>query len=177
MTAVSKKTRIITCSRYRRTDLLRQGKCQMSSRRNHKSGGRAAFICQRVEDNAFHLSWVDRLLLKMPVRLGPMAKSSAKGARLKFANRVYLTARKTPPSGRTGQVKALDGVPPQPQNRQRLACVLQACAVEVLNFACNDAPLNARRRANCVSQFRCVVILVGIVLILFVGVCFRRDLG
>jgi hypothetical protein len=28
MTAVSKKSRIITRSRYRRTDLLRQGKCQ-----------------------------------------------------------------------------------------------------------------------------------------------------
>jgi hypothetical protein len=39
-----------------------------------------------IEDNAFHLSKVDRLLLKMPVRLGPMAKSSAEGARLIIAN-------------------------------------------------------------------------------------------
>jgi len=27
----------------------------------------------------------------------------------------YLTERKTPPSGRPGQVKALDGVSPQPK--------------------------------------------------------------
>jgi hypothetical protein len=81
-------------------------------------------------------------------------------------------ARKTPPSGRPGQVKALDGVPPQPQNRQRLACVVQ-----VLNFACNDAPLNTQRHANRVGQLRCIVILVGIVLILFVGICSRCDHG
>jgi hypothetical protein len=31
----------------------------------------------------------------------------------------YLTERKTPPSGRPGQVKALDGVSPQLQNRRR----------------------------------------------------------
>lgn len=101
-------------------------------------------------------------------------KGFAERQRLIFANCVYLTARKTPPSGWPGQVKALDGVPPQPQDRQRLTCVLQARVGEVLTFACN-APLNARRRANCVSQLRCVVILVGIVLILFVGICSRRD--
>lgn len=31
MTAVSKKSRIITRSRYRRTDLLRQGKCRCAA--------------------------------------------------------------------------------------------------------------------------------------------------
>jgi hypothetical protein len=54
MTAVSKKTRIITRSRYRRPDLLRQGKCQCTSGTNQKPGGKAPFIRQRVEDNAFH---------------------------------------------------------------------------------------------------------------------------
>src|SRR4029453_7211431 len=44
MTAVSKKTRIITRSRYRRPDLLRQGKCQCTSGTNQKPGGKAPFI-------------------------------------------------------------------------------------------------------------------------------------
>jgi hypothetical protein len=34
-----------------------------------------------------------------------MAKSSAEGARLIFANRVYFTARKTPPSGRQARLR------------------------------------------------------------------------
>jgi hypothetical protein len=177
MTAVSKKSRIITRSRYRCTDLLRQEKWRRSSSRNYKPGVRVASICQRVEDNGFHQSPVDRLFLKMPVRLGPRAKQFAEGARLIFANCVYPTARKTPPSGRPGQVKAPDGVSPQPQDRQRLACLLQACVVLVLNFACNHAPLNAQRRTNCVSRLRCVFILVGIVLVLFVRICPRRDHG
>jgi hypothetical protein len=40
-----------------------------------KLDGKAAVFCQRVEDNAFHLKHclrMDRLFLKMPVRLGPM---------------------------------------------------------------------------------------------------------
>jgi hypothetical protein len=42
-----------------------------------------------------------------------MARESAEGARLIFANCVYVIEKKTPPSGWPGQVKALDGVPPQ----------------------------------------------------------------
>ena len=170
MTAVSKKSRIITRFRYRRTDLLRQGKWRRSSSRNHKPGGRAPSICQRVEDNAFHLSKVDRLLRRRCETVRRRRKTNSHELR-------HFTPRKTPPSGRPGQVKALDGVSPQPQDRQRLACVNHARLVEVFNFACNHAPLNARRRADCVSQLRCVVILVGVVLILFVGLCSRRDHG
>src|SRR5438477_818400 len=92
---------------------------------------------------------------------------------LRTADTTTLSERKTPPSGWPGQVKALDGVSPQPQDRQRLACLLQLCLVAVLNFACNYAPLNAQRSANRVSQLRCVLIL----LIFFVGICSRRDLG
>jgi len=39
-----------------------------------KSGSNAAFVWQHVENNSFHLSKMDRLLRKMLVRLGPMAK-------------------------------------------------------------------------------------------------------
>jgi hypothetical protein len=67
--------------------------------RNQKSGGKAAFICQRVEDNAFHPSKVDRLLPKT------IARESAEGARLTFANCVSVTEKKTPPSGWPGQVR------------------------------------------------------------------------
>jgi hypothetical protein len=164
MTAVSKKSRIITRSRYRRTDLLRQGKCQCAS-----------LDCSRLAVSRRS----ERLIKGGSASPKTMPKGSAEGAILIFANCVCLTPRKTPPSSRPGQVKALDGVSPQPQNRQSLACALQACVIEVLNFACNDAPLNTQRHANRVSQLRCIVILilVGIVLILFVRICSRRDHG
>jgi len=42
-------------------------------------------------------------------------KRPAERATLTFANFIYAMERKTPPSGRPGQVKALDGVSPQPQ--------------------------------------------------------------
>src|SRR2546430_2777089 len=113
MTAVSKKSRIITRSRYRHTDLLPQEKWRRSSGRNCKPGVRVASIRLRVEDNAFHLSKVDRLLRRRRQK-GPA----------KAQYHQILTARKTPPSGRPGQVKALDGVSPQPQDRQRLAYLL-----------------------------------------------------
>ncbi len=52
---------------------------------NIRSQRRGAGLPKRVEDNAFHryASKVDRLLLKMPVRLGPMGHEIAEGARLK----------------------------------------------------------------------------------------------
>ena len=40
-----------------------------------------------------------------------------------------------------GQVKALDGVSPQPLDRQRLACALQAFVVEVLSQLLEDVAL------------------------------------
>ena len=145
-----------------------------------KSGSNAAFVWQHVENNSFHLSKVDRLLRKMPVRVGPMAKGPAESARLIFANCVCRTARKTPPSGWPGQVKALDGVPPQSLDRQPLTCLLQASAgVKFPHPTSHRARVKARRCADRVSRLRCVVILVGIgiVFILFVGICSRRDRG
>jgi hypothetical protein len=62
-----------------------------------------ALFCQRVEDNAFHLSkWIG------------FSEGDAKkiaGGTESFAQ------KKTPPSGWLNQVKVLGGVPPLPQIR------------------------------------------------------------
>src|SRR5206468_12827030 len=114
----------------------------------------------------------------MPVRLGPMAKGPAEGARLIFANCVCLAAKKTPPSSWPGQVKALDGVPPQSLDRQPLTCLLQASVVvRFPHSASHHAQVKVRWCADRVSRLHCVVILIGIFLILFVGIGSRRDHG
>ena len=106
-----------------------------------------------------------------------IGKDFAKSGALTFANSVRLTERKTPPSGRPGQVKALDGVSPQPQDRQLLTCALQAFVVEVPCCTSDDVPLKVLRRANRVGRLRCLVIFVFfIILVFFVGIS-RRDHG
>src|SRR5437867_3190632 len=121
MTAVSKKSRIITRSRYRRTDLLRQGKWR----------GARCVIASEVCCSGRRVACIALLFCsRSAASTGDDGKKGfGEDAKSKFANCVSPTARKTPPSGRPGQVKAPDGVSPQPQDRQCLACVLQACVV------------------------------------------------
>src|SRR5262245_18154009 len=104
MIAVSKKSRIITRSRYRRADLTRQGKCHCAS--SHCSGRRVA--CEAP-------------FLLQPTRL-PLQDMAAME---------IFTTKKTPPSGRPGQVNALDGLYPQPQESLTPSCLLQAFTSEV----------------------------------------------
>jgi hypothetical protein len=67
--------------------------------RNQKLGGNAVFVWQRVEDNAFHLSKVDRLLRKMPVPArtdgkGPRRKRKINIRKLRLADRKENSAER-----------------------------------------------------------------------------------
>src|SRR5215469_4862594 len=101
MTAMSKKSRIITRSRYRHANLSRQGKWELREWQEPKNQATSRIYLPRRENT--------------------------KVTRPTFADRGY-PRKKTPPSG---QVNALDGVSPQPQDRQRLACLVQAFVIEV----------------------------------------------
>ena len=107
-------------------NLLRQGKCRCASGTNQKPGGKAAFIRQRVEDNAFHPIKADRLLLNASPGRTDGKWVPAEGAR---SIKTFQTEGKLRRAAAPGQVKALDGVPPQSLDSQRSACVLQAFVV------------------------------------------------
>src|SRR5439155_2858578 len=79
MTAISKKTRIITRARYSCADFSRQGKWHCASNAYPRLAASSVRSCQRVGDNAFHLSKVDRLLLKTMPRQAPEAQDNVRG--------------------------------------------------------------------------------------------------
>jgi hypothetical protein len=145
MIAVSKKTRIITRSGY--SSWFHRGKENAIMRPRAV----AASLCRGAEaKRCRQIAPSGSASPKMPVSSDRWQRVRQR-RKTKFADRGYLIERKTPPSGRPGQVKALDGVSPQPQDRQRSACALQVIVVEVLTSRADDAPLNAWRRADGVG--------------------------
>src|SRR5206468_3225417 len=179
------KTRIITRSRYRRVDLLPQGKCRCAFVGAVWAPSLVASPFPRERGRVrVHSRQSAYATLKTP-HLAPLPLPKGRGENTTRNRRQIFTRvvrcvviknshqRKTPPSGRLGQVKALDGVAPQPQDRQRLACVLQAFGLEVPCCTSDDVPSKLLRRVNRVGRLRCILI----VLILFIGICFRPDCG
>jgi len=144
MTAVSKKSRIITRSRYRRTDLLRQGKCRCSAFTDllccaprspllRKGEGKVRIQSKTTASGRF-LNWhVQSKTAHLSSPLGRRREANrpdvTRGVHASAFDMLLFRERKTPPSHWPGQVKALDGVPPQSLDSQRSACVLQAFVV------------------------------------------------
>ncbi len=145
MTAVSKKSRIITRSRYRRTDLLRQGKCRCAAFTDLLCCAPRSPLLRKGESKVriqFENNCIRQVLELARAVQNPSPLSSLLGQGERRTDRMsrgdvharafdmlLFRERKIPPSGWPGQVKALDGVPPQSLDSQRSACVLQAFVV------------------------------------------------